>query len=217
MSQHLDPTPGNINTAHPRREKGSGPEPWRTLFIVTTLLLVFSIVALALSLTVFRASAAPAPTPTPTASITPTPAPTTTPAAALCTTANTRVTVGESSGAAGSTVVPLVFHNASSVPCTLKGYPTVAFVGDGNGTQIGAVAQQDPTVPPTLTTIAAGAAAGSMLTVVEAGNACSGPVGVDGFRVVLPGSKGAFFLPMAGLEACATGKSLLAVTAIAGP
>jgi Protein of unknown function (DUF4232) len=211
MSQNLDTAPD-----HHRHEGTSGPEPWRTLFIVTALLLVVSVVALVLSLTVFRTTNAPEPTPTPTASVTPTPTPTTTPAVALCTTSNSKVTVGQPSGTAGSTVIPLVFTNTSAAPCTLMGYPTVAFVGHGNGTQIGAASQQDTTVAPRLTTIAPGASAGSMATVVEAGNVCSSPVAVDGFRVIPPGSKGAFFVPVTGLETCAAGQSLLTVTAIAG-
>ncbi len=206
-----------LATEHHRHENASGPEPWRTLFIVTALLLVLSIVALVLSLTVFRAGATPAPKPTPTASITPTPTPTTTPAVALCTTADTQVSVGESSGAAGSTVIPLVLTNTGSTPCTLNGYPTVAFVGDGNGTQIGAVAQHDTTVAPRLTTLAPGGAAGTMVTVVDAGNVCSSPVAADGFRLIPPGSHDAFFVPMTGLQACTSGASLLTVTPIAGP
>ncbi len=41
----------------------------------------------------------------------------------------------------------LIFTNTGSAECSLEGYPTVEFVGDGDGTQIGATAAQDPTGP----------------------------------------------------------------------
>ncbi len=153
-----------------------------------------------------------------TSEITPsTPSPTGTPAVALCTTSNSTASLGMPSGAAGHTIVPVVFTNTSSAPCTLEGYPTVEFVGDGNGTQIGPAATQDASqAPVTLTTLAPGGGAGAVLTVTDAGNVCT-PVNVDGFRVIPPGSNDAFFIASTAYPACPGATSLLTIGAIAGP
>jgi hypothetical protein len=45
-------------------------------------------------------------------------------------------------GAAGSLYVRLVLRNDSGRACHTGGYPGVAYVGDGNGTQIGAAADR---------------------------------------------------------------------------
>ncbi len=195
----------------PPRRRG----PWLPLFIVAAVLLA-ALIGVLLWL-VLRPSGTPTPTPSPTATASPTPSPTGTPAVAICSTANSKVTLGSPSGEAGHTVVPIVFTNTSSSPCTLEGYPTVEFVGDGNGTQIGASATQDTTTAPvTLVTLAPGGGAGSVLTVTDAGNVCT-PVPVDGFRVIPPGSKDAFFVPTTDYPACAGSTSLLTVSAFAGP
>ncbi len=212
--------------SHHRHEEAppSGHGPWRLLFIIAVVVLGLVIVALVLWL-VLRPGGSPTPTPSPTASSasagpTPAPSPTSTGggAVATCDTSNSSLSLGSPSGVAGSTVVPLVFTNTSSAPCTLQGFPAVEFVGGGNGTQIGAAARQDPTTAPvTLVTIAPGAGAGSVLTIADAGNVCSDQVAVDGFRVIPPGSNDAFFLPETSYPACQGDTSLLTVSAIAGP
>jgi len=195
-----------------------GRGPWRALFIVAAILLGLLIVGIVLWLTVFsggRPSAGPTPSPT-SASPPPSPPPTPT-GPAVCTPSTTAISLGEASGVAGATVLPIVFTNTSTAPCVMNGYPVVEFVGDGNGTQIGPSATQDTTVAPQLTTLAPGGGAGTMLTIVDAGNVCSAPVPVDGFRVITPGTRNAFFVATTTYPACPGGQSLLKVTAIAGP
>jgi hypothetical protein len=109
--------------------------------------------------------------------------------------------------------VPLIFTNTGSDPCTLEGFPTVEFVGDGDGTQVGDAATQDTaTSPVQVITIEPGDSASSILTITSAGNVCE-PVDVDGFRVIPPGSSDAFFIEADDYQACATG-SIMTVSAV---
>ena len=195
--------------------------PWKVWVIVLAIILGLAIVA-AIIWAVTTARPAPTPTPTATPSNSASPSPSSTPeptgATGACTFDNLAVTLGEPEGTAGSSVIPLIFTNAGDDPCVVEGYPTVAFVGQGNGTQIGSAATDDTTSAVAEVTLAPGEAATANLTVTFAGNLddCS-PTDPDGFRVYPPNLSEAVFLPDTSLQACANSSaSILKVTALAG-
>ena len=107
-------------------------------------------------------SAAPAPSPSPSSS-----SPAGPPG---CATSALRASLGQGNGAAGSTIVPLEFRNASSAPCTLYGFPGVSFVTGVGGSQIGASAREDNASPRQLITLAPGSTAHALMQVAVAQN-----------------------------------------------
>ena len=210
------------------RHQGEPPKSNTTRNVVIGLAIALFVILIALIiwLLFFRGAPGPGPTPTPTptqSSATPIPTPTPTPTQTVdpppftpssCTTDTSTVSFGEPDGAAGSTVIPLIFTNTGGEPCTLEGFPVVEFVGDGDGTQVGQGSTQDTTTSPVqLITIEPGNTASSLLKITSAGNVCD-PVDVDGFRVIPPGSNDAFFIAETGYEACEGNVSLLQVTAL---
>ena len=196
----------------------------RNIVIGLAIALFVIVIAIIVWLLFFRGTPGPGPTPTPTpstSSATPTPTPTPTQTETppplqpqTCTTDNSSVALGEPDGAAGSTFIPLIFTNTGSEPCTLEGFPTVEFVGDGDGTQIGDAATQDTaTSPVELITLDPGTSAEATLKITTAGNVCE-PVDVDGFRVIPPGSSDAFFVDESSYDACAGDVSIMTVSAV---
>ncbi len=148
--------------------------------------------------------------PTPTATTAPSPSPTTdspTPTipiptaptdggTATCTTKQLAVTIAPSAdgNAAGSSYSELVFTNKGPDTCSIYGWPGVSYVGDSNGTQIGAAA--DRTGSPKLLKLAKGKAAQALLREIDAGNfddSCQIKP-VDGVRVYPPNQKAAVFV-----------------------
>jgi Protein of unknown function (DUF4232) len=128
-------------------------------------------------------------TTTPTTSSTGTTTPTASPTAASsppsagaspCTTSALHVVVPSGSGgaAAGSNYYPIQFSNTSSSPCTLYGYPGVSFVGAIGGSQIGAAATRNPTLPAELVSLSPGQTVHATLQVVDAMNYPSGDCGL---------------------------------------
>lgn len=201
------------HAAEPTPSKG----PWKAIAIVLAVIIAVALIVGAIWLFT-KGAPAPEPTPTPTASPSPTPTPTpTTPAVeGACTTDNSTVDLGTANAAAGSVEIPLIFTNTSNADCTLKGYPVVVFVGDGNGTQIGSTATQDTSIPVSLVTLAPGATATANLTVTIADVEGCSPTAADGFRITPPGSNDAFFAATTDYQACDNANvSILKVTAIA--
>jgi hypothetical protein len=213
---------------HPdhHRHAADAPKDNRTRNIVIALAAVLFVILLAIIvwLLFFRGAPAPGPTPTPTptaSSSTPTPTPTPTETVSppplepqTCTTDNSSVAFGEPDGAAGSTFIPLIFTNTGSDPCTLEGFPTVEFVGDGDGTQVGDAATEDTaTSPVEVITLDPGTSAEATLKITTAGNVCE-PVDVDGFRVIPPGSSDAFFIEESSYDACDGDVSIMTVSAV---
>jgi len=194
--------------------------PWKVWVIVLAILLGLAIVAAIIwAVTTARPAPTPTSTPTPTVSESSSPTPTSQPTAETsdCSFSALAVTLGEPEGTAGSSVIPLIFTNSGDDSCVIGGFPTVAFVGQGNGTQIGSAATDDTTSTATEITLAPGAAATANLTVTFAGNLddCS-PTDADGFRVYPPNVSEAVFLPDTSLQACANSSaSILKVTALA--
>ncbi len=142
-------------------------------------------------------------TPTKTITVTTTPS-SPTPAApassgtSQCTTADLRLTVGASNGAAGTIYYPLDFTNASSSACTIYGYPGVAFVSSPGGSQVGAPAARSSTAPA-LVTLESGATAHATLAVSDVliGNNCLGhQVQVHWVQVYPPDQYSALFAPL---------------------
>ncbi|HEY8280859.1 MAG TPA: DUF4232 domain-containing protein [Leifsonia sp.] len=110
-------------------------------------------------------------------------------------------------GAAGSVAVTLVLTNTGAKACTLQGWPGVSFVGDGNGTQLGAAAEQDTTAPHPTVSLAPGGTATAPLRIAQALNYSSGtcsPQKPDGLRVYPPGSTTALFVSYTDMTACAS-------------
>ncbi len=91
---------------------------------------------------------------------------------AECTTADLKVTRGQSNGAAGTIYYNIDFTNTSSTSCFMQGYPGVSLVsaGDGSGSQIGADAKRTPVTPSHQVVLSPGQVANAQLGVAEAGN-----------------------------------------------
>jgi len=126
------------------------------------------------------------------------------------------VRLGPGNGAAGSTYYPIEFTNASSVACTLYGYPGVSFV-TGSGAQAGAAATEDPTYPRALVTLAPGAAAHATLRVTNAANypdsACQ-PVTVHRLKVYPPGETRPVYLSLKATACTSTSVQILSVPTV---
>ena len=124
----------------------------------------------------------------------PTPAAPASSGTSQCTTADLRLTVGASNGAAGTIYYPLDFTNASSAACTMYGYPGVAFVSSAGGSQVGAAAGRRSSTAPALVTLEPGATAHATLAVSDVliGNNCPGhQVQVNWVQVYPPDQYGA--------------------------
>jgi len=97
--------------------------------------------------------------------------------------------LGLSQGAAGSVYQVLDFTNISNVSCTLYGYPGVSLAGGHPVTQVGQAADEDPTTPRKLVTLAPGQAANALLRIVDALNfpaSKCGPVTTQWIQVYPP-------------------------------
>jgi len=99
--------------------------------------------------------------------------------------------------------MPIIFTNSGSGACELHGFPGVSFVGDGNGTQLGAAADEDQSVPISQHTLQPGDAVQAVLKVAQAHNfsGCT-PKAADGLRIYPPHSYDAVFVKASGLTAC---------------
>jgi hypothetical protein len=132
------------------------------------------------------ASATTTPSTSPTAADTPTASPTTgassQPATSTdaCATSALHVVVPSGSGnaAAGSAYYPIQFSNTSGSACTLYGYPGVSFVTAAGGSQIGAAATRNSTLPAKVISLSPGQTVHATLQVVDALNYPSGGCGL---------------------------------------
>jgi cytoskeletal protein RodZ len=187
---------------------------WRAAAIVLICVLAaLVIVALIWFLAIRPAGGTPTASPTPSnsQSASPSKSPsaspsgTTTPTSAIqrCTVDELSVTLGQGNGAAGSEIVPIIFTNKGSKACELHGFPGVSFVGNNNGTQLGAAADEDSSTPISQNTLQPGTSIQAPLKITEAGNfeGCT-VTPADGLRVYPPHSFDAVFVPATGLNAC---------------
>ena len=109
-------------------------------------------------------------------------------------------------GGAGHIYPFLVLTNKGSTACTVKGYPGVSFVGNGNGTQLGAAATREAAgITITTLTLAPGQSAHSQLSITVAGNydptTCK-PKAADGLRVYPPDETHSLFIASTAYTAC---------------
>ena len=133
-------------------------------------------------------------------------------ASSRCTTGELTAEIADGGGgAAGSYGVAIILTNGGQRSCTLQGWPGVSFVGDGNGTQIGASAALDRATPHEAHTLAPGAEVQTIVQIAQTGNYDASecrPQATDGFRVYPPGSLESIFVPASGssFEACANAR-----------
>ncbi|MBC2639144.1 MULTISPECIES: DUF4232 domain-containing protein [unclassified Rhodococcus (in: high G+C Gram-positive bacteria)] len=166
-------------------------------------------------------SAAPTTTGTPSTSTSTSPSSsseTTAPHPDRCLIGELQVTLGESSGAAGSQEIPIVFTNTGSRTCVLHGYPGVSYLAAPDGPQVGAAAARDGGAENPVT-VAPGARATAAVraTVVQnyPAETC-GPTAVAGFRVYPPNDTGSVFLPYPTTGCAQTGVKQLSVQPVTG-
>src|ERR1700733_1991708 len=88
------------------------------------------------------------------------------------------VKLGASNAAAGTDYVPVVFTNTSQATCTLYGFPGVSFTGETYAVQVGPAATRNHASPESLVTLAPGAEASALLTIVVAQNYPAGTCGL---------------------------------------
>jgi hypothetical protein len=117
-----------------------------------------------------------------------------------CTSSQLSVSVGQSQGAAGSLIVPLVFQNTGSTTCSLQGYPGVSIVGTG-GAQLGPAAARTGQATP-LVTLPTGQTTMAIFRQANPGNLNCTPVSATGFRVYPPNQTAALFAADSSLTTC---------------
>jgi hypothetical protein len=135
-----------------------------------------------------------------------------------CTVSQLSLRLGQAGHAAGSTYQPIVFTNAGTTACTLRGYPGVSYVAPKTGAQVGAAASRDSAVTVRTITLAAGGHAAALLQLVNYLNypasSCSAKT-VSGLRVYPPGSTAAAYVAFAhNRKACSTTVRQLSVRAV---
>lgn len=129
-----------------------------------------------------------------------------TPAAvAACDTAALSASLGQPSGAAGTTYYPLLLTDVSSRSCTLYGYPGVSLVVSASGSQVGRSASRVAASEQTVT-LEPGQSAQAILGIEVAQNyptsTCQ-PTKVGGVRVYPPDQTAALYVSAPELYGCA--------------
>jgi hypothetical protein len=105
-----------------------------------------------------------------------------------CTNANLRASFHHTDSGAGHRFGRLVLTNVANHACHTGGYGGLSYVGDGNGTQIGAAADRTPGTVRTIV-LQPGQRVISEVDEVNASNFSAStchPAAVDGFRVYVP-------------------------------
>jgi hypothetical protein len=112
-----------------------------------------------------------------------------------CATSQLTVKVGQTQGAAGTDLFPLVFKNTGTSSCLLQGFPGVSYEGP-TGSQVAAAAQRSGTVDGPVVSVAPGASAVANAVVAEAAIvSCAHPISVVGFRVYPPNQYASLLVP----------------------
>lgn len=126
----------------------------------------------------------------------------------LCTTPDLKIDADNMQGAAGSTLLDVVFTNTGDEECSLEGYPGVSLVTDNNGTQLGASADREESGDSEKVTLQPGDRATASVRITKVGaldpEECS-PKAADGIRVYPPEETRSAYIELKGLEGC-TGK-----------
>lgn len=123
-----------------------------------------------------------------------------------CTLATLDIALGEPEGAAGSSYYPLIFTNTGFQPCTLQGFPGVAYVAGEDSHQVGAAATQNGDAGSAVTLNPGEHATANLqeVTVQNFPDDVCDPTAVTGLRVSLPGSEDdAAFVPQQDRTGCA--------------
>lgn len=122
-----------------------------------------------------------------------------------CLSSQLSLSLGQSQGAAGSQISPLIFTNTGATSCTLSGYPGVSFVTGDTGTQVGAAAVRNGATGSGANLVPKQTAQ-ALVKVANAEDyptATCKPVTVRGLRVYPPGQQAALFVALPdGTTAC---------------
>ncbi|MFF0147505.1 uncharacterized protein DUF4232 [Amycolatopsis sulphurea] len=134
--------------------------------------------------------------------------------AALCPTANLRVTLNKSAGDADmqGSHLPLVFTNTGSRSCTLRSAPGVSYVAGDSGQQVGAPATRYPGGAKVTLAPGASASAALFLSSAPQKSDCH-QVQARGLRIYPPGNTGAAFVPLP-TTTCSDGGPYLTVDSV---
>jgi len=118
--------------------------------------------------------------------------------------------MNEAEGTAGHLNYQVEFVN-SGPECTLEGFPQIAVLGNGNGTQFGVIAEQMLELTPEPVTLATGASGYAWLEAVNV-DPGGGPLGPDcavgygdGWNIYVPGAIEPTYVPAANVAACTSG------------
>lgn len=124
----------------------------------------------------------------------------------ICDSEDLNLSILSQQGVAGSVIYSLGFQNDSDRECQLQGFPGVSFVGEDNGTQIGAAAIRENDASTQTAVMAPGQSATVEVRASRAENYgpedCGEMVPVDGFRIYPPGNTAAVYLPINGMLGC---------------
>jgi Domain of unknown function (DUF4232) len=112
-----------------------------------------------------------------------------------CATSQLSIKVGETQGAAGTDLFPLVFTNTGTTSCLLQGFPGVSYEGP-TGSQVAAAAVRSGTTDGPVLSVAPGASAVANAVVAEVATvSCAHPISVVGFRVYPPNQYASLLVP----------------------
>jgi hypothetical protein len=127
-----------------------------------------------------------------------------------------KVTLGPGSAAAGTAYYPIRFTNISAATCTLSGFPGVSFTGETYAVQVGPAASRNHSSPEQLVTLAPGAVASALISVVDAGNYPSGcgQTTASGVLVYPPNLTTSVGLPFNGMTCVSPKYHVLTVNAV---
>lgn len=118
-----------------------------------------------------------------------------------CSSAQLSVSAGQSEGAAGTEILPIVFTNTGSALCTLQGYPGVSAVV-ANGVQLGAAATRRGTSPGPLVALEPQQTTQAIFTYTDPMVQCQNPIAALGLRVYPPNQTAALFLSTSVVGEC---------------
>jgi hypothetical protein len=127
-----------------------------------------------------------------------------------------KVALGAGSAAAGTTYYPIRFTNISATTCTLYGFPGVSFTGETYAVQVGPAASRNHSSPEHLVTLAPGAVASALISVIDAGNYSSGcgQTTASGILVYPPNLTTSVGLPFNGMTCVSPKYHVLTVNAV---
>jgi hypothetical protein len=142
--------------------------------------------------------------------------PTTAAGPATCKSSALSVLLGHATKTAGTAYYPIVFQNLSATPCTLYGFPAVAFTGKNYTTRVGPAATRNQSSPERLVTIEPEGTARARIGVADANNYSSScdQAAVDGLLIQPPSLTNSVRLPFTGVTCVNPGYRVLTVDAV---